>query len=52
MFGGIRSKTQTAAIPGVSRGFATQQRARQAFQKFKLVMAEYLLLRNNDPGSS
>jgi len=42
MSGGMRCKAQTAAILGVSRGFVTQQRARQAPQKFKLVMAEHL----------
>jgi len=38
----MRSKAQTAAILGVSRGFVTQQRARQAPQKFTLVMVEHL----------
>jgi len=38
----MRSKVQTVAILGVSRGFATQRRARRAFQKFKLAMTEHL----------
>jgi len=42
MSGGMRCKAQTAAILGVSRGFVTQQRARQASPKFKCVMGERL----------
>jgi len=38
----MRGKEQILAILGVSRGFATQQRGCQAFQKFKLVMVEHL----------
>jgi len=39
----MRSKAQTAAILGVSRGFTTQRRARQTSPKFKCVMTEHLV---------
>jgi len=42
MSGGVRSKAKTAAILGVSQGFVTQKRARQASKKFKVVMGKRL----------